>query len=205
MEIEKEEQVEVRPKKRTKQEYQSLLQFWIEEESKKTQDRIAAAAAFPPIQAVAYDPERDPNRVHFPDDDAAPVLSTNVSFVPLGATAAIAADASQTTLPTMAPPLITCEAVLTEATYITRNLPGARAALIEMVGEGFLSIGIYVADHHSALLAMIKRYTNVPMSLADACLVRLAELHPKSLVMTLDSDFSVYRKNGRQRIGVLRP
>lgn len=109
------------------------------------------------------------------------------------------------TLPTMAPPLITCEAVLTEATYITRNLPGARAALIEMVGEGFLSIGIYVADHHSALLAMIKRYTNVPMSLADACLVRLAELHPKSLVMTLDSDFSVYRKNGRQRIGVLRP
>ena len=109
------------------------------------------------------------------------------------------------TLPTIARPLITCEAVLAEASFITRNLPGARAALIEMVGEGFLSIGMQLADHHSAILAMIKRYTNVPMSLADACLVRLAELHPQSHVMTLDSDFSVYRKNGRQMIAVLRP
>lgn len=109
------------------------------------------------------------------------------------------------TLPTIAPPLITCEAVLTEASFITRNLPGARAALIEMVDEGFLSIGMHVEDHHSALLAMVKRYAKVPMSLADACLVRLAELRPQSLVMTLDNDFSVYRKNGRQVIGVLRP
>ena len=103
------------------------------------------------------------------------------------------------------PPMVTCEAVLAEATYLTRQTPSARVALIEMVGEGFLNIGMAVADHHSALLAMVRRYADVPMSLADACLVRLAELFPQSPVLTLDSDFSVYRKNGRQVIEVLRP
>ncbi len=103
------------------------------------------------------------------------------------------------------PPMVTCESVLAEATYLTRQTPGVRVALIEMVGEGFLTIGMAVADHHSALLAMVRRYAEVPMSLADACLVRLAELFPQSPVLTLDSDFSVYRKNGRQVIEVLRP
>ena len=103
------------------------------------------------------------------------------------------------------PPMVTCESVLAEATYLTRQTPGARVALIEMVGEGFLTIGMAVADHHTALLAMVRRYANVPMSLADACLVRLAELFPQSPVLTLDSDFSIYRKNGRQVIDVLRP
>lgn len=103
------------------------------------------------------------------------------------------------------PPMVTCESVLAEATYLTRQTPGARIALIEMVGEGFLTIGMAVADHHSALLAMVRRYANVPMSLADACLVRLAELFPQSPVLTLDNDFSIYRKNGRQVIDVLRP
>jgi uncharacterized protein len=93
--------------------------------------------------------------------------------------------------------------VLAEATYLTRQLPGARAALIEMIGEGFLSIGMAVADHHSALLGMVKRYADVPMSLADGCLVRLAELYPQSPVLTLDSDFNIYRKNGRQVIHVI--
>lgn len=99
--------------------------------------------------------------------------------------------------------MLTCEAVLAEATYLTRQTPGARVALIEMVGEGFISIGMQLSDDHSATLALVRRYTNVPMSLADACLVRLAELNPQSPVLTLDSDFSVYRKNGRQVIDML--
>ncbi len=103
------------------------------------------------------------------------------------------------------PPMLTCEAVLAEATYLTRAVTGARAALIEMLGEGFLSIGMAVADHHSAILAMVRRYTDVPMSLADACLVRLAELYPQSPVLTLDSDFMIYRKNGRQVITMICP
>ncbi len=103
------------------------------------------------------------------------------------------------------PPMLTCEAVLAEATYLTRQTSGARAALLEMLAEGFLNIGIAVADQHSALLTMIRRYADVPMSLADACLVRLCEMHPQSPVLTLDSDFTVYRKNGRHVIEVLCP
>ena len=101
--------------------------------------------------------------------------------------------------------MLTCEDVLAEATYLTRPVPGARAALIEMIGKGFLKIGMALADHYSAILAMVRRYTDVPMSLADACLVRLAELYPQSPVVALDSDFAVCRKNGRQTITVLRP
>ena len=103
------------------------------------------------------------------------------------------------------PPMLTCEAVLAEATYLTRAVPGARAALIEMLGEEFLNIGMAVADHHTSILAMVRRYTDVPMSLADACLVRLAELYPQSPVLTLDSDFATYRKNGRQVISMICP
>ena len=101
--------------------------------------------------------------------------------------------------------MLTCEAVLAEATYLTRSVPDARVALIEMLGEGFLTISMSLADQHSAILAMVRRYADVPMSLADACLVRLAELHPQSLVLTLDSDFAVYRKNGRQVIKTISP
>jgi uncharacterized protein len=110
-----------------------------------------------------------------------------------------------TQLADIRPPMITCEAVLAEATYLTSSIQGARQALIEMVGEGFLTIGLQVQDQHAALLAMVKRYVSVPMSLADACVVRLAELHPKSPVFTLDSDFNIYRKNGRQVIEQIRP
>lgn len=103
------------------------------------------------------------------------------------------------------PPLISCEAVLAEATYLTRTVPGARIALIEMVGEGFLSIGLTVADQHAALLTLLRKYADLPMSLADACLVRLSELHARSAVLTLDRDFAVYRKNSRQVIELIAP
>lgn len=103
------------------------------------------------------------------------------------------------------PPLITCEAVLSEATHLVRQLPGGRAALLEMVDEGFLSIGLQISGQSAELLAMITRYASVPTSLADACMVRLAELHPRSPLWTFDSNFSVYRKNGRHVITLISP
>ena len=49
------------------------------------------------------------------------------------------------------------------------------------------------------------RYADQPMSLADACLVRLSELHPDAYILTLDSDFRIYRRNGRSQIPALLP
>ena len=51
----------------------------------------------------------------------------------------------------------------------------------------------------------IERYANVPMSLADSCLVRMSELLGESLLFTLDSDFRIYRRHGRQKIPLLIP
>ncbi len=49
------------------------------------------------------------------------------------------------------------------------------------------------------------KYNNVPMDFADACLVTMSEEEKDSLVVTLDRDFSIYRRNGPQVIPVLRP
>lgn len=106
-------------------------------------------------------------------------------------------------LASLRPPFITCEAVLAEATHLVRHLPGGRAALLEMVDEGFLSVGLQIAAQTAELLTLVRRYASVPMSLADACMVRLAELNPRSPVWTFDSDFAVYRKNGRQVISLI--
>jgi predicted nucleic acid-binding protein len=43
------------------------------------------------------------------------------------------------------------------------------------------------------------------MSLADACIVRMAEVHDRHAVFTLDSDFSVYRKHGRTPLTLVHP
>ena len=49
------------------------------------------------------------------------------------------------------------------------------------------------------------KYHDIPMSLADACLVRMAELLPDPVVLTTDSDFAVYRRFGRRVVPYLSP
>jgi predicted nucleic acid-binding protein len=51
----------------------------------------------------------------------------------------------------------------------------------------------------------MQKFADVPMSLADACLVRMAEQQPNALVVTLDSDFHIYRRNRNQAIRTIMP
>jgi predicted nucleic acid-binding protein len=74
-----------------------------------------------------------------------------------------------------------------------------------MLRRGALSVALSVEDEAERLLALERTYKELPMSLADACLVRLAELHPHSRVFTTDSHFRVYRRNKRQLIPLLVP
>ena len=60
-------------------------------------------------------------------------------------------------------------------------------------------------DHSREILDNIERYKSVPMSFADACLVRLAELHPGGVIFTFDADFRIYRRHGNKVIPVLMP
>jgi predicted nucleic acid-binding protein len=68
-----------------------------------------------------------------------------------------------------------------------------------------LATDLSVLAEREALWKLIRKYEDLPMSLADASLVRLAELHPGASVFTLDSHFRVYRKHGRQQIPVVMP
>jgi len=101
--------------------------------------------------------------------------------------------------------LITCEAVVGEAWFLLRRLPRHLARLRAMLADGAFDLSFHLEDEAKATSALMDRYDDVPMSLADACLVRLSELHPKLPLVTLDSDFKVYRRHGRQLIPVIAP
>jgi uncharacterized protein len=103
------------------------------------------------------------------------------------------------------PPLFTCEAVLSEARFLVHRFGGDATAVLEMVARGVLNIAFNAEAETDWLIKLQRRYQNLPMSLADACLVRMAELHAQSHVFTLDSDFRIYRRHGRQVIPVLAP
>lgn len=102
------------------------------------------------------------------------------------------------------PPLYTCEPVLAEAAHLLRRSPGGPAAVLALVERGVLRVGLRVEAEASALKDLMKRYGSVPMSLADACLVRMVEIESDSAVLTLDADFKVYRR-GRQVIPLVTP
>ena len=102
-------------------------------------------------------------------------------------------------------PMLTCEAVLTEAAYLLRGYPAAVESLCGLVGNGHLLVPFDLAREVDAVWRLMKKYRNVPMSLADACVVRMSELFDDHHVFTLDTDFRVYRKHARKAIPVLLP
>lgn len=104
------------------------------------------------------------------------------------------------------PPLLTCEAVVAEACFLARRLgEHGQEKVIESVRRGALDLSFRLADEIDAIVRLTAKYRDVPMSLADACLVRMSERHPDAAVMTLDSGFAIYRRNRRQRIPLLSP
>ena len=106
---------------------------------------------------------------------------------------------------TLRPPLLTCEPVLAEAAHILRRHDCDTDPLLALIERGVLNIAFSVESELAPLRQLMRRYRDQPMSLADACLVRLAELHDKPRVWTLDSDFRVYRRLGRLVIPTLTP
>lgn len=103
------------------------------------------------------------------------------------------------------PPLLTCEAVMAEVWYLLRKFPKAQEALLSLVSRNVLAIAFDLSAEVGTARQLTSRYRNVPMALADACLVRMAELYAGSSVLTLDGDFTVYRRHGRQVIPLIAP
>lgn len=103
------------------------------------------------------------------------------------------------------PPLLTCEPVLTEAAFLLKREGRDADAIFELLDRDVIRVGLAVQKERADLRALMSRYRNRPMSLADACLVRLSEIHPGAEVFTLDSDFHIYRRHGNRVIPVRMP
>jgi uncharacterized protein len=102
-------------------------------------------------------------------------------------------------------PLLVCEPVLAETMYLLARHSRAQDALFELLQNGALSIAFRIAEHVEGVRILLNKYRNIPISFADACVVRMAELHEEHVVLTLDSDFSVYRKRGRVPLTLIHP
>jgi predicted nucleic acid-binding protein len=103
------------------------------------------------------------------------------------------------------PPMFTCDPVLSEACFLLQHIDGGPDALVELVARGLVRSDFHVMAEVDPIRALMKKFSSVPMSLADACLVRMTELDQKSVVLTLDSDFKIYRRNKRQMVPTLMP
>ena len=101
------------------------------------------------------------------------------------------------------PPWLTCEAVFTETDHLLSK-PG-RSTLRTAVRRGAIQFVAAITEETPTLLDLLDKYEDVPMSVADACVVRLTEILPDALVLTTDADFKIYRRHGRKVIPCILP
>jgi predicted nucleic acid-binding protein len=104
-------------------------------------------------------------------------------------------------------PLVTCEAVLSEAFVLLASIRAGIETLGGLLRDQLVRVdpNFSFYDHLDKILENIERYKDVPMSFADACLVRMTEIERDSLVFTTDRDFLTYRRNRRERIPLIGP
>ena len=102
------------------------------------------------------------------------------------------------------PPAITCEPVLTEATFLVVRNGQPATLVLDYALESEMRIGLQLEREMQIISDLMRRYANVPMSLADACLVRLAEMTDLP-ICTLDRDFAIYRTGRRRALNLIIP
>ena len=102
-------------------------------------------------------------------------------------------------------PLLTCEAVVAETCFLLARGGFDPGKALQLIERGVVQLAMHLDEEITTVRALFERYDNVPASLADACLIRMSELFDPSRVLTLDSDFRIYRRHGRKTIPLLTP
>jgi len=102
-------------------------------------------------------------------------------------------------------PIYTCEAVISEALFLLRSANLDVENFLQLLERGAVKIDFCMEENHADVLNLLRKYADQPMSLADACLVRMAELNDNCQIFTTDKDFLVYRRKGRHVIPLLSP
>lgn len=112
---------------------------------------------------------------------------------------------ARSVLDTVTPPVFTCEAVLSEACFLLARMDGGAEAVLALVAADIVRVEFQVGVEIAAVRRLVERYANVPMSFADACVVRMSELELQSVVLTLDNAFKRYRRNRRHVVPTITP
>lgn len=102
-------------------------------------------------------------------------------------------------------PLCTCEAVVSEVVFLLQSEASDPEPMLRLIERGLVRLDFVLDDHRPDVFRLLRKYRDRPMSVADACLVRMAELTDASQVFTTDRDFLVYRRKGRHVIPLLSP
>ena len=100
-------------------------------------------------------------------------------------------------------PWLTCEPALTEVFFQLEER--SALALSKLLRRGIVRLAFDLDTELTAVLELREKYADVPMSLADACLVRMSEVLPEPIIVTTDADFRIYRRHGRRVVPVLMP
>jgi predicted nucleic acid-binding protein len=103
------------------------------------------------------------------------------------------------------PPFLSCEAVVAETCFLLKRSGFDPSLALQFIDRGVVQLPFVLQEQIGAVSSLFKRYENVPASLADAALIRLAEINDSPLLLTTDRDFHIYRRHGRQTIPLLSP
>jgi predicted nucleic acid-binding protein len=111
-------------------------------------------------------------------------------------------EAADTYFEELPKPLVTCEAVITESCFLMQDSRNGESQILKLIAAGILQIDFSLTNEAERIDLLMRKYRSVPMSLADACLVRMSEILDAT-VFTFDGDFRNYRRHGRQRIPLI--
>lgn len=103
------------------------------------------------------------------------------------------------------PPLLTCEVCIAEACFLVRDLTNGARRIFDLFDLRAVVLDFDLQNEWVSVLQIMEKYRDLPASLADACLVRMAEMHRDARVLTVDRHFGVYRKNDRRVIPLVHP
>ncbi len=101
------------------------------------------------------------------------------------------------------PPWQTCDAVVSETFHLVRDI--TEPLLVSLIHDGAIITTGAKEQGLLEILSLMSKYADIPMSFADACLVRMTETLPDPVLLTTDSDFRVYRRHGRKAVPTVMP
>lgn len=100
-------------------------------------------------------------------------------------------------------PFWTCEAAITESCFLMSGTVNGVQRVLNLVATNVLRLDFSLMSEVNSVAALMLKYSSVPMSLADACLIRMGESMKNSVVFTFDADFRIYRKHGKHMIPLI--